>query len=72
MSTHEIDWVPLDHDAPGDVRVGDLVSADAGGLPTYRVLAIAGDDAWLRDERHASEYRLPLRRLHWKACGEGF
>ena len=63
MNTHAIEWVLLDHDAPDGVAIGDVVSADAGGLPTYRVVAITGDEAWLHDERHASEYRLPRRRL---------
>jgi hypothetical protein len=67
MSEHQIQWVLLDHDAPDGVDVGDVVSAEPGGLPTYRVLAISGQQAWLRDDRHAVEMGLPLSRLHWKA-----
>jgi hypothetical protein len=68
MSEHQIEWVLLDHDAPDGVHVGDVVSAEPGVLPTYRVLAVTGQQALLRDDRHAAEMDLPLSRLHWKLC----
>jgi hypothetical protein len=62
-----IDWVLLDHTAPGAVTVGDLVSADAGGMPAYRVVAVDDQRARLRDDSRAAEWVLPLARFQWKA-----
>ena len=63
-----VDWVFLDCAAPGAVRVGDMVSAEAGGLPTYRVLALQAGRAWLRDEERQSDLISPLDRFRWKAA----
>ena len=63
-----VDWILLDTDFPGAVRVGDLVSAEAGGLPTYRVLALKDGRAWLRDEEHSADMISPLGRFRWKAA----
>ncbi len=63
-----IDWILLNGLARDGAQVGDLVSADAGGLPTYRILALDGDLARLRDEEHAREEISPLSRFRWKAC----
>jgi hypothetical protein len=61
------DWILLD-DATGQVaRVGDLISADACGLPVYRVLALAERRAWLRDNRDGSDHIQPLGLFRWKA-----
>ena len=43
-----MNWVPLSKDA---VSVGDFVSTDAGGMPIYRVVKLAGGQAWLQGER---------------------
>jgi hypothetical protein len=51
-----------------DVNVGDIVSADAGGMPIYKVMAILGREALLEDEQHAP-VRAPLDRFPWKAAG---
>jgi hypothetical protein len=62
-----IDWILLDP-ATGEIaRVGDLISADAGGLPVYRVLALADRRAWVRDDRDASDHILPIGQFRWKA-----
>jgi hypothetical protein len=61
-----VDWVLLRNEA---VSVGDLVSADAGGLPIYRVVAIADGQAWLQDDRRAAVQVLPLDHLRWKVSG---
>jgi hypothetical protein len=61
-----LQWVLSSQD---DVNVGDAVSADAGGMPIYKVMAILGRDALLEDERHAP-VRAPLARFPWKAAGE--
>jgi len=60
-----IDWMLL---KGLGAEVGDLVSADAGGMPTYRVVAVDGDVARLRDEEHSREEISPLSRFRWKAC----
>lgn len=61
-----IEWIHLDHAAPDALRVGDVVSAAAGGLPTYRVVALADQQAWVRDDDHAATRLVPINRLHWK------
>ncbi len=62
-----VNWIPLDPEAPGAIRVGDLVSAEAGGLPVYRVMAVGEGRAWLRDGEHQADSITPISRLHWKA-----
>ena len=61
----QVNWVLLDRSQA--VQVGDLVSADAGGMPTYRVIAVDQDRAWLRDGLHSLDWVLPLSSFHWKA-----
>ena len=63
-----IDWTLLDHTAPDPVRVGDVVSADAGGMPIYRVVALDGGRVWLGDERQAHVSVMPLERFRWRAA----
>ena len=63
-----IDWILLNGLARDTAQVGDLVSADAGGLPTYRILALDGDLVRLRNEEHSREEISPLSRFRWKAC----
>ena len=60
-----LQWVLSSQD---DVHVGDVVSADAGGMPIYKVTAILGSEALLEDEQHAP-VRAPLDRFPWKAAG---
>ena len=62
------EWVFVDPTDTGAVQVGDLVSAAAGGMPTYRVIELNEDGlACLRDERE-SEQVMPIDRFVWKAC----
>jgi hypothetical protein len=63
-----IDWILLNGLTRDTAQVGDLVSADAGGMPTYRILELDGDVARLRDEAHACEEISPLSRFRWRAC----
>ncbi|MFI4976927.1 MAG: hypothetical protein ACHP84_20525 [Caulobacterales bacterium] len=65
-----LNWVALDPGTPDSIRVGDLVSADAGGLPVYRVVALANGEARLRDGRRQCDLTAALSRFHWKACAE--
>ena len=69
MTQSPVEWIHLDFAAPDAVRVGDVVSADAGGLPTYRVIGLAERQVWVRDEVRAATRWLPLERLHWKMAG---
>ena len=66
MTRMRVDWVLLDAAESSGVRIGDLLSADAGGLPTYRVLALQDGRAWLRDEAHGVDLISPLGRFRWK------
>lgn len=65
ISQAEVEWTLI---TPNDVGPGDVVSADAGGMPIYRVLAVEDGQAWLQDDIHPEPQRLPLHCLHWKAC----
>lgn len=62
-----IQWTLLDPAAPEPVRIGDVVSAEPGGMPIYRVKALDGDRVRLDDERHA-ERVLPLSIFRWRAA----
>ena len=64
-STTAVDWVLLDN---AGVQVGDLVSADAGGMPTYRVVDLQGGRAWVRDGAHDFVWDLPVSVFRWKAA----
>ena len=66
MSSHAVEWRLLDHTAREPVQIGDLVSVDAGGMPIFRVLALADGRAWLRGERDAATEEAPLDRFRWK------
>ncbi len=64
-----IEWQYLEAPAAGAIRVGERVSAAAGGLPIYRVMAIDGGRAWLREEAGGVDRVLPIQPFHWKAIG---
>ena len=63
---HEIDWEFTDCASSGAIGVGDLVSADAGGLPIYRVMSLTYGRAWLRDIDTEADRVTPLRGFCWK------
>lgn len=65
-SAHTVDWTPLDHAANPPVQVGDMVSADAGGLPIYRVMAFDGARAWVATSQGAPARVMPLERFRWR------
>ena len=67
LTAGNIDWVYLNLANPGEVRVGELISADAGGLPIYRVMALGDGRAWLKDLDDGSDCVTPLTAFHWKA-----
>jgi len=62
-----VDWVLLDETAKAAVRIGDLVSAEAGGTPTWRVMKLADGRAWLRDDVSRMDCIASLSQFHWKA-----
>lgn len=62
-----IDWVYMDRADEAQVQQGELISADAGGLPIYRVMSLANGRVWLRDTRDGSDRVGVLHSFHWKA-----
>ena len=71
MTEPSIEWVHLDPAAPDALQIGDVVSADAGGLPIYRIVALEDRQAWVRDEQHSALRLLSIQGLHWKIGGAG-
>jgi hypothetical protein len=67
-SLRALNWVLLDDATDNPVKVGDVVSVEAGGMPIYQVMALADGQAWLDDERHAALEVLPLDRFRWKGA----
>jgi len=47
------------------IAVGDLVSAEAGGLPVYRVLQLQDRRLWLREERTGRDHIAPADAMRW-------
>lgn len=66
-TSHAIQWALLDHAADRPVEVGDLVSVDAGGMPIFRVMALAGRQLRLADERQSAQV-LPLDTFRWRCA----
>ncbi len=67
MDAANIDWQALDELGANGLRVGDLVSADAGGMPIYQVVSLVGGTARLRDVQSGGDRIMPLGALHWRA-----
>lgn len=66
-ATPTLQWELLDHAAAYPVRIGDLVSADAGGLPIYRVIGLSGRDVWLgQDRERLPATVMPLDAFRWR------
>ncbi len=62
-SLSAVDWT-----LSAAVKAGDVVSADAGGMPVYRVVAVAEEGrAWLEDEHQETVQVASLRSFPWKA-----
>ncbi|HEY3695412.1 hypothetical protein [Phenylobacterium sp.] len=64
-SFRAIDWVLAEY-APGPVKVGDLLSVDAGGMPIYQVTAVSDGMISLRDERHPPVQVRSLDSFRWR------
>jgi hypothetical protein len=65
-NSHNIDWSLLDVGSPEPVHVGDLVSADAGGMPIYRVMACEPGRAWVATSQGAPARAVPLSTFRWR------
>ena len=63
-----VDWALLDHAASEPVRVGDMVSADAGGMPIYRVMAYEGGRALVAGEQASPARDMPLAAFRWRGA----
>jgi hypothetical protein len=62
-----IDWVYLNLANAGDVSVGELISAEAGGFPIYKVMAVRDSRVWVKDLQDGSDRVAPIGAFHWKA-----
>jgi hypothetical protein len=62
-----VDWELLDEVARREVAVGDVVSVEAGGAPTWRILRLTEGRAWLRDEARQMDCISAISQFHWKA-----
>ena len=63
----DIQWVYLYRADERDLHPGELVSADAGGLPIYRVMSLQNGRVWLRDLWNGADRISPVSDFHWKA-----
>ncbi|HEV7386536.1 MAG TPA: hypothetical protein VGN89_16750 [Phenylobacterium sp.] len=61
-------WSLLDDAAAEPVKVGDMVSADAGGLPIYRVMALEPGRAWVATVMGAPARAMPLAGFRWRGA----
>ena len=60
-----VDWVVLDRAAPS-VKVGDLLSVDAGGMPIFQVTAVTDGLVSLSDGRQPRVQVRPLESFRWR------
>jgi hypothetical protein len=68
MANAAINWMLLDHEAAKPVQVGDVVSVEAGGMPIFRVVGLAGTKAWLDDEMGRVRRLAPLDGFRWRGA----
>lgn len=60
-------WVRLDHADSEPVSVGDMVSADAGGMPIFQVIRFEDGQVWLGGDHRQTVLVQPLEAFQWKA-----
>jgi len=70
LTAHRLDWIPLDHAAAHPVEIGDMISADAGGTPIYRVMAFEQGRAWVAAGAGAPARVVALDGFRWKGRAE--
>ena len=63
-----VDWALLDHGSNEPVRVGDMVSTEAGGMPIYRVMAVANGRALVAGEQPSAARDMPLAAFRWRGA----
>ena len=68
-TAQNIEWEYFDRDTQSVITPGALISAEAGGLPIYRVMSVSDGRAWLRDAIDGSDRVTPLSHFHWRVCG---
>lgn len=68
MASAAIQWELLDHQADKPVQVGDVVSVEAGGMPIFRVVGLAGTKAWLDDEMGRVRRLTTLDGFRWRGA----
>jgi hypothetical protein len=67
MTSRSIDWTYLDPSAPVPVQVGDIVCAEAGGMPIYRVTGLEADRLWVSPGFGKGARPVQIERFRWKA-----
>lgn len=67
MDVAQIDWRYLDEAEQPSLKVGEVVSTDAGGMPIYRIMSLGDGRAWLRNLDDGSDLLTPLSGFHWRA-----
>lgn len=68
MASAAVNWMLLDHAAERPVQVGDVVSVEAGGMPIFRVVGLAGTKAWLDDEMGRVRRLTALDGFRWRGA----
>jgi hypothetical protein len=63
MEQTALHWVTIGR---GGLKPGDRVSAEAGGLPIYRVLVVQDHRVWLKEERTGRDHVAPADALRWR------
>jgi hypothetical protein len=56
--------VQQDEDRPHGIKVGDIVRSGENLYPHYRVIAIHGDRAWVRDVQYGTDYIVAIAEFH--------
>ena len=51
-------------DLPPAVHVGDIVRTGENRYPHYRVIAISGDRAWIRDVQYCTDHVVRIDAVH--------
>jgi hypothetical protein len=67
MDVARIEWRYLDEEEKPTLKVGEVVSAEAGGMPIYRIMSLNDGRAWLRNLDDGSDRLCPLSQFHWRA-----
>ena len=61
-----VEWSFVDRESPSPIRGGDLVSAEAGGLPIYEVVEVDGGRVWLREALSNRDCVMPTDAMCWR------